>query len=118
MAPEIIQGRTYGHAIDIWSLGIVIYEMLVGMTPFWGKSMSKMCHNIIYSPPDLSCQNLSNAARSLCLRLLDKDQNQRPTIAEIKNQSFFDGINWEKLAAKQVVSPFRPQSVRFPFINI
>lgn len=111
LAPEILQGTPYNHAIDIWSLGIVIYEMFVGMPLFWQNDVSKMCHNIIYLPLDLSSRSLTSSARSLCLGLLNRKQSQRLSISDIKQHPFFEQVDWKKLATRQVIPLFEPQKV-------
>ncbi|NND95963.1 MAG: serine/threonine-protein kinase, partial [Pirellulaceae bacterium] len=81
MAPEIGRGQ-YGREIDIYALGIVLYEMLTGQVPFDGES----CHEIIVkhltAQPDLS--GIAEPYRSVIHRSLQKDPQQRPaTIAEM-----------------------------------
>jgi len=47
MAPEVFEEDTYGHAVDIWSLGVVLFTCLGGYRPFTGKNLKEISHNII-----------------------------------------------------------------------
>jgi serine/threonine protein kinase len=99
LAPEIIRGDGHGSAVDWWTLGIFLYELLVGRTPFKGSSNRATLFNVIGQPlafPD-SC-TISSPARDLIERLLVKDPQQRLACrrgaAELKHHPFFEGINW------------------------
>ncbi|WP_145421353.1 serine/threonine-protein kinase [Planctomycetes bacterium K23_9] len=81
MAPEIGRGK-YGREIDIYALGIILYELLTGQVPFDGES----CHEIIVkhltATPDLS--QVAQPYRSVIAQSLAKDPNERPsTVAEM-----------------------------------
>nr|AML76934.1 putative LOV domain-containing protein [Ehretia acuminata] len=99
IAPEIITGSGHSSAIDWWALGILLYEMLYGRTPFRGKNRQKTFSNILYK--DLTFPSsipVSLAARQLIHALLNKDPASRlgsmGGANEIKQHAFFRGINW------------------------
>ena len=46
MAPEVLNGKRYNHKADVWSLGIVFFEMLVGFTPFTGRDKPDLKRNL------------------------------------------------------------------------
>nr|AML79188.1 putative LOV domain-containing protein [Idiospermum australiense] len=99
IAPEIITGEGHSSAIDWWSLGILLFEMLYGRTPFRGKNRQKTFANILYK--DLTFPTsipVSLAARKLIHELLQKDPSKRlgskTGANEIKKHPFFSGINW------------------------
>lgn len=73
MAPEIIENKPYGKEIDLWCLGILIYEMLTGDLPRYDNEVLKF-------PPDLS-----RPAEDLIKRLLRKDPSLRMTLEELEN---------------------------------
>ncbi|XP_019259796.1 PREDICTED: LOW QUALITY PROTEIN: phototropin-2 [Nicotiana attenuata] len=99
IAPEIITGAGHSSAIDWWALGILLYEMLYGRTPFRGKNRQKTFANILNK--DLTFPSsipVSLAARQLIHALLNRDPASRlgsnGGASEIKDHPFFRGINW------------------------
>ncbi|XP_028758530.1 phototropin-2 isoform X1 [Neltuma alba] len=99
IAPEIITGSGHSSAIDWWALGILLYEMLYGRTPFRGKNRQKTFANILHK--DLTFPSsipASLAARQLINALLQRDPANRLGSStganEIKQHPFFRGISW------------------------
>ena len=104
----------HGKASDWWSFGGLIYEMLCGQPPFFSKDKEKLFRNIKYSEPRLDLPFLSENARDICLKLLDKNPNTRlgsgPTDAEeIMQHPWFSCINWNAIYQKQQPPPYKPQ---------
>ncbi|KAJ0987710.1 hypothetical protein J5N97_006066 [Dioscorea zingiberensis] len=99
IAPEIITGAGHTSAVDWWALGILLYEMLYGYTPFRGKTRQKTFANILHKdikfPGSIS---VSLHARQLMYRLLHRDPRNRLGSSEganeIKRHPFFRGVNW------------------------
>nr|AML79441.1 putative LOV domain-containing protein [Oenothera rhombipetala] len=99
IAPEIITGAGHSSAIDWWALGILLYEMLYGRTPFRGKNRQKTFANILYKDLTFpSSITVSLAARQLINALLQRDPATRlgsnNGSNEIKQHPFFRDINW------------------------
>ncbi|XP_062182989.1 serine/threonine-protein kinase RHS3-like [Phragmites australis] len=99
LAPEIIRGEGHGNAVDWWTFGIFLYELLHGMTPFKGNSNRATLCNVVELPlrfPD--SPPVSNVARDLIRGLLVKDPQKRIATkrgaTEIKQHPFFEGVNW------------------------
>ncbi|XP_038995932.1 phototropin-2-like isoform X1 [Hibiscus syriacus] len=99
IAPEIITGAGHSSAIDWWALGILLYEMLYGRTPFRGKNRQKTFSNILHK--DLTFPSsipVTLAARQLINALLNREPGgrlgSRTGANEIKEHPFFRGINW------------------------
>ncbi|XP_034892813.1 phototropin-2 isoform X6 [Populus alba] len=99
IAPEIITGMGHGSAIDWWALGVLLYEMLYGRTPFRGKNRQKTFANILHK--DLTFPSsipVSLTARQLINALLNRDPairlGSKTGANEIKQHPFFRGINW------------------------
>ncbi|CAI0427091.1 unnamed protein product [Linum tenue] len=99
IAPEIITGTGHSSAIDWWALGILLYEMLYGRTPFRGKNRQKTFANILHK--DLTFPSsipVSLGARQLVYGLLNRDPASRLGSStganEIKQHPFFRGLNW------------------------
>nr|AML79014.1 putative LOV domain-containing protein [Maesa lanceolata] len=99
IAPEIITGAGHTSAVDWWALGILLYEMLYGYTPFRGKTRQKTFANVLHK--DLRFPGstpVSLAAKQLMYRLLHRDPKNRlgscEGANEIKRHPFFKGVNW------------------------
>ncbi|XVE72687.1 hypothetical protein DITRI_Ditri11bG0058900 [Diplodiscus trichospermus] len=93
VAPEIISGSGHDFAVDWWSLGIVLHEMLYGTTPFKGSNRKETFYRILSKSPDLVGE--STSLRNLIRRLLEKDPKQRITLEGIKGHDYFKGIDWD-----------------------
>ncbi|XP_031499939.1 serine/threonine-protein kinase D6PK-like [Nymphaea colorata] len=119
LAPEIIKGDGHGSAVDWWTFGIFLYELLYGKTPFKGVDNQETLSNAVsMSLKFPETPAISSHARDLIKGLLSKDPESRlgcvRGAAEIKNHPFFEGLNWalircttppEVLKATQAVIP-------------
>ncbi|RVX22807.1 Phototropin-1 [Vitis vinifera] len=99
IAPEIITGAGHTSAVDWWALGILLYEMLYGYTPFRGKTRQKTFANILHKDLKFpSSISVSLNAKQLMYRLLHRDPKNRlgsrEGANEIKRHPFFRGVNW------------------------
>ncbi|KAJ4807590.1 phototropin 2 [Rhynchospora pubera] len=99
IAPEIITGAGHTSAVDWWALGILLYEMLYGYTPFRGKTRQKTFANILQKDLKFPASiPVSLPARQLMYRLLHRDPHNRlgscEGANEIKQHPFFRGLNW------------------------
>ncbi|KAG8049868.1 hypothetical protein GUJ93_ZPchr0009g1722 [Zizania palustris] len=99
LAPEIIKGEGHGSAVDWWTFGIFLYELLFGKTPFKGSGNRATLFNVVGQPlrfPESPIVSFS--ARDMIRGLLVKDPQHRLGYkrgsTEIKQHSFFDGVNW------------------------
>lgn len=99
LAPEIIKGEGHGSAVDWWTLGIFLYELLFGKTPFKGSGNRATLFNVIGQPlrfPEYPVVSFS--ARDLIRGLLVKEPQHRLAYkrgaTEIKQHPFFEGVNW------------------------
>ena len=113
MAPEVLCGKGYDYSVDWWSLGVLMYEMLVGVCPFEGENkketMAKVMKSTIEYPDSLSSESIS-----LLQGLLKRNPVKRFgsmdgwKAEEIKRHVFFDSINWSDLYQKTITPPFKP----------
>ncbi|KAJ0986914.1 hypothetical protein J5N97_005270 [Dioscorea zingiberensis] len=99
LAPEIVKGEGHGSAVDWWTFGIFLYELLFGKTPFKGSGNRATLFNVVGQPlrfPDSPI--VSFLVRDLIRGLLIKEPQQRLAYkrgaTEIKQHSFFEGVNW------------------------
>ncbi|KAI5058768.1 hypothetical protein GOP47_0026938 [Adiantum capillus-veneris] len=101
MAPEMLQGKEYGFALDWWSVGVLFFEMVAGCLPFGKRGCDidedKVCQEVLTRRPRLPTY-LSRDAHSLLKGLLHKDPNKRlRTAHDIKEHPWFKNIDWTKL---------------------
>nr|XP_023925914.1 serine/threonine-protein kinase RHS3 [Quercus suber]POE93872.1 serine/threonine-protein kinase agc1-5 [Quercus suber] len=99
LAPEIIRGEGHGSAVDWWTFGIFLYELLHGTTPFKGSGNRATLFNVVGQPLRFpETPQVSNVARDLIRGLLVKEPNKRIAYkrgaTEIKQHPFFEGVNW------------------------
>lgn len=99
LAPEIIKGDGHGAAVDWWTFGILLYELLYGKTPFKGSVNDETLANVVLQGlkfPDTPL--VSFQAKDLIRRLLVKEPENRlgteKGAVEIKQHPFFEGLNW------------------------
>lgn len=99
LAPEIIKGEGHGSAVDWWTFGIFLYELLFGKTPFKGSGNRATLFNVVGQPlrfPESPVVSFS--ARDLIRGLLVKEPQHRLAYkrgaTEIKQHPFFEGVNW------------------------
>lgn len=112
MAPEIVEGKGHDKAVDWWSTGILLYEMLCGVPPFRAKSRNALQNQILSAKVKFP-KFLSSESQSLLKSLLTRDPNKRlgcgPAGSDnIKKHAFFRTINWAKLEKREVESKFKP----------
>nr|AML79162.1 putative LOV domain-containing protein [Urtica dioica] len=99
IAPEIITGAGHTSAVDWWALGILLYEMFYGYTPFRGKTRQKTFANILHKDLKFPASiPVSLQAKQLMYRLLHRDPKNRlgsrEGANEVKRHPFFRGVNW------------------------
>ncbi|KAF0684053.1 Aste57867_23974 [Aphanomyces stellatus] len=112
MAPEMLLHVGHGKPIDWWCLGIVACEMLTGVHPFRGESQMRLLSNVVNHDPTLP-PSLSPAAVSLIHGFLCKQPKLRlgshgRKFDDVKSHPFFDGLDWDKVAAKGYPMEFIP----------
>nr|XP_022328897.1 serine/threonine-protein kinase ULK3-like isoform X1 [Crassostrea virginica] len=92
MAPEIICKGTYDSRVDLWSIGVIIYECLFGRAPFASRTFKELENKIWDSKPvEIPYGvNISDNCRDLILRLLKRDPKERITFEEFFNHPFVD----------------------------
>ncbi|PNY15481.1 protein kinase PVPK-1-like [Trifolium pratense] len=99
LAPEIIKGEGHGSAVDWWTFGIFLYELLFGRTPFKGSANRATLFNVVGQPLRFpESPTVSFAARDLIRGLLVKEPQHRLAYrrgaTEIKQHPFFHNVNW------------------------
>ncbi|BAT79768.1 hypothetical protein LR48_Vigan04g036400 [Vigna angularis] len=124
LAPEVISGQGHGSAVDWWTYGVFLYEMLYGKTPFKGENNEKTLTNILKQPftfPRIavsSSREYEETAKvqDLISKLLVKNPKKRIGCCmgsvEIKRHEFFKGVNWA------LIRSVKPPDFHADFNNI
>lgn len=112
MAPEILTRSGHNRAVDWWSLGALMYDMLTGAPPFTAENRKKTIDKILKCKLNLP-PYLTQEARDLLKKLLKRNASVRigasPRDAlDIQRHSFFRHINWDDLLAFKIYPPFKP----------
>ncbi|KAG5323461.1 KPCD kinase, partial [Acromyrmex charruanus] len=107
MAPEIIKGLKYNQAVDWWSYGVLLYEMLTGQSPFSGCDEDELFWSICNERPFIP-RYLSQEATEILIYLLEKDSGKRLPAHEIAVHAFFQHLPWDRLERRQLEPPFKP----------
>lgn len=107
LAPEMVQRTGHGHAVDWWTLGVLLYELLVGNVPFVSQSHQALFEKIV------KCQvffpkTLDENAKDLIGKLLEKSPKDRISGNDVKNHEFFKGIDWDAVEKQEIAPPWVP----------
>jgi len=115
VAPELLRGQKYGKAVDWWSFGVLLFEMIQGQTPFFDKNRTLMFHRIVkenvkipstFSPQAADCIN----------GLLNRNYNLRLGCGgngalDIMSNPFFASIDFVKLFNREITPPYKPEVI-------
>ncbi|GMM30741.1 serine/threonine protein kinase [Martiniozyma asiatica (nom. inval.)] len=110
LAPELLLSKGYTRVVDFWTIGVLLYEMITSLPPFYDEDVNKMYQKILKAPltfPDY----VDSVTSDLIKKLLNRNPDERlgaNGVEEIKSHPFFKDIDWEKLDSKGYIPPFRP----------
>jgi len=112
LAPEIVTGAGHDKAVDWWSLGILCYELTVGIPPFYSQNVNEMYtkiqHGALRFPP-----NLTAHCKSLIVALLNRDPKKRlgskDDVEDIKTHPFYSAISWQDMYDKKIEPAYKPK---------
>ena len=112
LAPEIILNKGHGKAVDWWTLGILLYEMLVGIDPFSDDDPMKTYQKILKGKINFP-KTINKDAKSLIKHLLTQDTSKRygclkNGVKDILNHRFFDGFDWKNFVYLSMPAPYIP----------
>jgi serine/threonine protein kinase len=116
IAPEVFGQQGYSQEVDWWSVGVILFEMLVGYPPFFSENPSDTCQKIIKWKQHFAIPldaNLSIEAENLIRKLVTTAESRLGTNGadEIKKHPFFKGIDWVNI--RNTRSPFIPDVLFF-----
>ncbi|MES1922154.1 Serine/threonine-protein kinase [Bonamia ostreae] len=113
LAPEMIEGKEYTHTIDWWTLGVLLYELMVGKSPFKSVGRNQIERQIIDKKVEFP-PKMSKSAVDLITKLLEKDPSKRlgsgpSDCSEIMSHKFFEGVDWYRLLMRKISPPYKPK---------
>ncbi|KAK9462019.1 kinase-like domain-containing protein [Lipomyces oligophaga] len=116
LAPEVLlDDQGYTKMVDFWSLGVLIFEMCCGWSPFYADDTQQMYNNIAFGKVRFPKDALSTEGKSFVKGLLNRNPKHRlgaiEDAKELKRHPFFADIEWELLVQKKVPPPFKPHLV-------
>uniref|UniRef100_A0A671XTW8 Protein kinase C n=1 Tax=Sparus aurata TaxID=8175 RepID=A0A671XTW8_SPAAU len=108
IAPEILLGQKYNSAVDWWSFGVLLYEMLIGQSPFHGRDEEELFQSIRTDNP-VYPRWLTKDAKDILIKLFVREPEERLGVkGNIRQHNFFSSTDWNALQQRQVAPPFRP----------
>ncbi len=113
MAPEIVGSENYDYSVDIWSLGILLYEMLFGHSPFNGKDTNNIILNIKSHELNYDDTNkkISNSCKDLIQKLLNMNPQKRLKIKDILEHPFIKKHSKKFLSNKQFTNSINEDKI-------
>lgn len=114
LAPEVLlDEQGYTKMVDFWSLGVLVFEMCCGWSPFYAEDTQQMYKNIAFGKVRFPRDALSTEGRNFVKGLLNRNPSHRlgakGDADELMAHAFFADINWEALGKKVLVPPFKPK---------
>ncbi|XP_050981385.1 cGMP-dependent protein kinase 2 isoform X1 [Labeo rohita] len=113
VAPEVIMNKGHDFGADCWSLGILIFELLIGSPPFTGSDPIRIYTMVLHGIekvdfPKRISKRPEDLIRRLCkLNPAERLGNKKNGIIDIKKHKWFQGFNWEGLRRRKLTSPLR-----------
>ncbi|SZF01175.1 unnamed protein product [Blumeria hordei] len=115
LAPELLLGQGYTKTVDWWTLGVLLFEMLTGLPPFYDENTHEMYRKILTVPLHFPGQDIvPPSAKDLLTKLLNRKPDQRlgaNGASEIKAHPFFHSIDWRKLLQRKYEPTFKPNVI-------
>uniref|UniRef100_A0ACB8EI58 Uncharacterized protein n=2 Tax=Sphaerodactylus townsendi TaxID=933632 RepID=A0ACB8EI58_9SAUR len=109
IAPEILQGLKYTFSVDWWSFGVLLYEMLIGQSPYHGDDEDELFESIRVDTPHYP-RWITKESKDILEKLFERDPTKRLGVTgNIRDHSFFKTINWPLLERREVDPPFKPK---------
>lgn len=110
MAPEVLSQQGHGFCVDYWGLGMLTYEMMTGLPPWYTTDRSKLFRRLKSAP--LEVPNYFSPQSASCIgALLERNPRRRLGVTGVRTameHEFFRSINWRALYGRRVEAPIRP----------
>jgi hypothetical protein len=115
MAPELHLGKPHGKPVDVWSMGVLSFELLCGTTPFFDENLMKMATNTREHEPKWpdGFDKKFEKAHAMIGKMLSKTPGERlgvkGGVCTLKTDQFFEEVDFEQLAARKITAPYVPE---------
>ncbi|KAI1180632.1 serine/threonine-protein kinase sck1 [Nemania sp. FL0916] len=114
LAPEVLLDESgYTKMVDFWSLGVLVFEMCCGWSPFYAEDTQQMYKNIAFGKVRFPRDTLSQEGRNFVKGLLNRNPKHRlgaiEDAEELKRHPFFGDVDWTSLSKKLITPPFKPK---------
>ncbi|CAI4216343.1 unnamed protein product [Parascedosporium putredinis] len=114
LAPEVLLDESgYTKMVDFWSLGVLVFEMCCGWSPFYADDTQQMYKNIAFGKVKFPQRALSQEGKNFVKGLLNRNPRHRlgaiDDAEELKRHPFFADIDWDLLTKKLITPPFKPK---------
>ncbi|KAM0237717.1 hypothetical protein ACHAPO_004367 [Fusarium lateritium] len=114
LAPEVLLDESgYTKMVDFWSLGVLVFEMCCGWSPFYAEDTQQMYKNIAFGKVRFPRDTLSQEGRNFVKGLLNRNPKHRlgatDDAEELKRHPFFADVDWTLLTKKLITPPFKPK---------
>ncbi|KAI6084525.1 kinase-like domain-containing protein [Hypoxylon rubiginosum] len=114
LAPEVLLDEAgYTKMVDFWSLGVLVFEMCCGWSPFYAEDTQQMYKNIAFGKVRFPRDTLSQEGRNFVKGLLNRNPKHRlgaiDDAEELKRHPFFADVDWDILTKKLITPPFKPK---------
>lgn len=110
MAPEVLAQQGHGFCVDYWGLGMLVYEMMTGLPPWYTTDRAKLFRRLRSAPLDIPSY-FSQASANCVSALLERNPRRRLGVTGIRaamEHDFFRSISWRALYGRRVEAPIRP----------
>ncbi|KAF9107964.1 hypothetical protein BGX27_008530 [Mortierella sp. AM989] len=113
LAPEILRAAEYSYAVDWWSLGTLLYEMLSGITPFWAENHAQMYQRVLEDDLEFLME-IDQDAADFISGLLERNPENRlghRGACDVKAHPYFSSIDWDIAMQRKLPCPYIPELV-------
>lgn len=96
----MVQKKYYTQSVDLWCLGVFLYEVIEGSTPFYNRERDRMYQRIERESVKFSSR-FSESSKDLISKLLEKNPKYRYTLPQVKDHKFYENVDWVKVKNKE-----------------
>lgn len=109
IAPEVFSQKGYNHQVDWWSIGVILFEMVIGYPPFYSDTPQKTCQKIVNWKKHFAIPKepkISSACSDLIRKLICEQSERLSDAISIKKHPFFNGVDFENI--RNIKAPYIP----------